>query len=160
VLNLLRVFWILGFAVTALTYPVAWWIESGSVEVILVSPADRSAWDGRRILFDLDDNDKTAPDYPKKVVAIYGIEHETKRFVFLPKDKVFNPPELPSLNLLLQDTTRGEHFIQLQTVTFFAKWIVTGSGLSSIALLVLWLLLKRRQAGQTTRGSEAPSTAA
>ncbi len=158
--KLLQVLWILGFAVTALVYPAAWVIESRSVEVILVSPADPRAWEGNRILFELDENDRTAPDYPKKVVAIYGIEHETKRFVFLPRDRVFHPPELPTLNLLLQDTNQGEHFVQFQTVAYFAKWAVTGSGLSAIAFLVLWLVLKRRQAGRTTSGSDAPSTAA
>ena len=156
-LKLLQVLWILGFAVTALVYPAAWVIESGSVEATLVTPADRSAWEGRRVLFELDGNDKNAPDYAKKVIEIYGIAHETKQFVFVPKEKIYNPPEYPSLNLLLQ--SGGEHFVQLQTVRFFAKWAVTGSGIAAIALLGLWVLLKRHQAGRTTRGSDAPSTA-
>lgn len=154
--TLLKIAWMFGFAVVALTYPVAWGMAGLSTEAILITKFDESKIEINR---DWDKPDPKDADFEKKVVALYGIPHEKLRVLFVPQEKFLHPPEMPSLVLLPVDKQKGENPLQVQTVWFFAKWIVTAAGVVSIALLGVWYVLER-QARRTTSASEPPSTAA
>ena len=156
-LKLLKAFWIMSYLVVALAYPAAWGIARTATEAILITPFHPSKVVVNR---EMDAPDKKDPDFEKKVAALYGIVSEKKLVVFVPKERFLHPEEMPEMTLLPIDKDKGENPLQLQTIYFFAKWTVTGAGAAAISLMVLWLLLSRRQAGRMTSGSAPPSSAA
>lgn len=143
--KLLRLGWILAFAAGALAYPAAWLIGRGAVEVYFVTPYDAKTMEVNRGLFQLDQPDPKAPDYDRKVMGLYGLPNENPDVVvFPPKDRLFQPPEKPSLRLLFVDKDKGENPLQLKTVYFFAKWVLRGALVAGGIFLVLWLRATRR----------------
>jgi hypothetical protein len=144
--KLLRLGWILAFAAAALTYPVAWLIGRGAVEVYFVTPYDAKTVEVNRGLFQLDQPDPKAPDYDRKVMGLYGLPNENPDVVVFPsKERLFSPPEKASLKLLFVDKDKGENPLQLKTVYFFAKWILRASLAGGVLLLAVWLLVSRRR---------------
>jgi hypothetical protein len=154
-MTLLKVAWMFGFAVVALTYPVAWGMAGASTEAVLITKYDQSKIDVNKAM---DAPEPKDPDFEKKVIALYGIPHEKLRVLFVPQDRFLRPEELPSVVLLPVDKSKGENPLQVRTVWFFAKWIVSAAGVVSILLLTVWWTLER-QARRTSSKSEPPATA-
>ncbi len=142
--NLLRVGWVLAFACTILAYPAVFAVGSTATEAYFITPHDEKRVRINEGLFEMEDHDRNAPDYPRKVMKIYGLPNESPdRVVFVAKGKFLHPKHLPSLTLLPVDKEKGENPLQEKTLYFFAKWIVRGAGAVGIALFAIWCLALR-----------------
>jgi hypothetical protein len=135
----MKVLWIGSFISAALTYPIAWGLAATSVEAWEIEPYDPSKVVAYQTMFMGDRNNAD------EVMSIYGNPASApNRYLFVPREKFFHPPEMPSLTLLPVDRNKGEDPLQVKTVYFFAKWIAGGAGLAGALLLWAWFARRRR----------------
>jgi hypothetical protein len=148
----MKIAWIGSFVCAALTFPTARALESMSVEVWEIAPHHRDTVTAYRLLFLMDAPDKNAPDYPQKVMEIYGIPaNAPNRYLFVPAENFFHPPErlfhpeeLPSLTLMRVDRQKSQDPLQVKTVYFFARWVAGGAGVVGVFLGSVWYYRRRR----------------
>jgi hypothetical protein len=140
----LRVGWLLAFACTILAYPAVWGISTTATEAYFITPFDAKRVEINRGMFQLDEPNPASPDYPRKVMAIYGLPNaEPDRVVLVSQEKFLRPPELPSLTLLPVDKAKGENPLQEKTIYFLARWTVRGAGSAGLLLFLLWRVALR-----------------
>lgn len=138
----------LSILFAALTYPIAAILASGAVDAYLIAAKDQSLVDVERAIFEPPKGaSKESKAYRDAVMGIYGsVTDEPTRVIFVPTERFFHPPELPTLTLLRIDKQKGENPWQVKTVYFFAPRAAAGSGAVGALLLLGGLLLKKKKA--------------
>jgi hypothetical protein len=160
--KLLRLAWLGAFIFASLVYPAVWVLGLTAVEAWEIEPLDAASVEVNQGLFELDPPDANAADYPQQVMKLYGTPRERGSYLFVSKDRLMHPKELPALALLPVRRTEGESPLQLMTVQFFAHWLFGGSALVGLALWGGWSLLRRsklRRLGPETQ-DPGPTTQA
>ena len=143
-MKILKVLWILGYALAILAYPVAGILGSGAVEVQMITPHADDIVAFYQEDFSLDSPDEQSN--PERVIQIYGnAAGEPVKVLFVHDEKIIRPNEMPSLVLLPVDKQKGENVLQYQTVLFFAWYTTVCSVICSSLLLSLWFLLRSRK---------------
>ncbi len=138
----LKILFALALATGIAAFPVAALLARQAVTVQQVR-----LWDDNLIAFNQWSFGED--EWDDSVVAIYGSpEGEPLALLFVDPAQIIQPAEDPSLRLLPKRT--GEHFVQVQTVYYFAT-ITTGVALiaAALTLFLLWLVLRRRRASVT-----------
>ncbi len=109
---------VVGFGGAAATFLMAGALDRlAGREVLIVSPYDSATIELNRVLH--------GPGDP--VAEIYGNPlSQDVRVLFVDSDRIIHPQEEPSLNLLPVDKTAGENPLQVQTLWFFARFIIGG----------------------------------
>lgn len=147
-IKLVKAGWIAALAVAALSYPVAALVEATAIEAWRITPHPPHLIQGKRAEFEFNAIDRKAPEYASEVAGIYGSPvGQPTRFVFVSRDRLMRPREMPELVLL--PVEQGKMPVEVVTVRFIRKWALLVSGAAGLVLLPLWALLRRRRAAPT-----------
>ena len=143
-MKILKVLWILGFALAILALPGAMILGSTATEVLMINPHDEDM-----VAINRDDFSLESPDVqsdPAKVIALYGnAAGDPVKVLFVPEEKIIRPEEMPNLVLLPVDRQKGEDPLQVQMVLGIAQVTTVCSAICSSLLLGLWFLLRLRK---------------
>ena len=128
---------ILGVAIGALAYPVAWGIDRASgIDVLQVWAAPAKEVEFKRGMWELNGSERDG------VAGIYGTPTgKSERVVFIDTAKVLHPREDPALTLYL--AAQQDHPLQARTLYFFALPTTIGGLVVGAALF----LIARRKKG-------------
>jgi hypothetical protein len=137
----------LAFLFAALVYPVAAIIAAGSVEAYLISGKDQSVVDVERAIFEPPKGvSKDSKAYRDAVMGLYGsVTDEPTKVVFEPKERFFNPPELPTLTLLRIDKQLGQNPWQVKTIYFFASKTALGAAVVGALFLLAAFFTRKKK---------------
>ena len=133
----LWVVWSVALLVLVGSYPAAWSVASGAETVQMIRPWDEALVEFNKWEFE-------EGDWEDDITAIYGSpEGEPLELVFVEREALFYPEEGGELALLVRE--EGEHFWQVKTVYYAAKWSSIGAGIVVLLLggLLLWVGRKR-----------------
>ena len=164
-MKFLGALWVLAYFLAAASYPLGLFVVStmGVKANLVVNPgvdknitgaAEREKEREKVIetnkgMFEMDAPKKDDPEYAKKVMEIYGKPSIVEAvFLFIPKERFFHPPEMPSLTLLrvTKDDFKNEVPVEGAPFLFFAQWISHGCAIGGVVLLCLWTWLRCRVA--------------
>jgi hypothetical protein len=138
--------WIGAFVLAALAYPAAAVFDGMAADEHVLTAFHESKVVVNQAMFELDAPDPKGPDFPRKVMEIYGIPQDKPlRVLFVPEGRFTRPKELPTLRFILVDNVTRLKPLEAQTLYFLAKWVTGGAALGGIALLAVWLFLQRRR---------------
>ena len=153
--KLLMACWILAFACAALFYPISWMLAAGATEAWRITPHDAATVQSRKALFELDAPDKNSPDYPTKVMELYGMPTQQPiKYLFVAEERFIHPPEKPDLTLLPVDPAKKEYPLELDMIRYLTPWFTGGATVTGLIFLGIWAWLRRR-----TAKSSAPQQA-
>lgn len=146
--RLLRLAWILAFAVGAFLFPLYGLLSLTARELVFVTPFEEKQVRINRGMFKMDLPDRKDPEWKRKVMEIYGLPNDRPDVVvFVPASRVTRPPEDRSIAFLTVDKDKGENPWQLKTFFFAAKWGTVAAFAAGLLLLGAWAALRRRGAG-------------
>jgi len=146
VLRLLRLGWILAFAVGLLLFPLYGLLSMTARELTFVTPFEEKQVRINRGMFKMDLPERSDPDWKRKVMEIYGLPNDRPDVVvFVPAGRVTRPPEDRSIAFLTVDKDKGENPWQLKTFFFAAKWGTFAALGAGLLLLAAWAALRRRR---------------
>ncbi|MDX9723527.1 MAG: hypothetical protein RBU37_22455 [Myxococcota bacterium] len=127
----------LSLLVALAAFPTAYLIDQGAVQAQPVRLWDQPLIDFNKWQFE-------EGDWDEAIVSIYGApEGEPLRLVFVDEAKLLRPAEDPSLVLLPK--AEGEHFLQAQTLFFFARYATLAAGVAALLFGGGFFVLRRRR---------------
>jgi hypothetical protein len=143
--TLLAVGWVGALAVAALVYPVVAILASGATDAYVIAAKSPELVNINKQSFDAREPKESDESFRRRVIEIYGnpIDYTTP-VLFVPKEKFIHPEQIPGLVLLPVDKQKGENPLQVKSLYFFAKYIVSASSVSFVVLIGLWLILRKR----------------
>ncbi len=137
----IRIGAIAALVATLLAFPAGWLASLAAVEVWIVTPHSPETVGLNQELITAEE----AKD-PRRVLEIYGNPvGEPIRVLFVPRDRIVHPKEMPSLAILPVDKTKGENPLQLQTVWFLARWATAGAAVVGFLLVTVLVIAPRRR---------------
>jgi hypothetical protein len=142
---LVRVGWMGALLVALATYPLVALLASQATDAYIIAAKSPQMVQANHALFDARDPKESDQAYHKRVMEIYGnpVDYTTP-VLFVSKEKLLHPKEAPALTLLPVNKEEGENPLQVKSLYFFAKYVVTGSSVTFAILLLVHVFLARR----------------
>lgn len=142
--QLAKLGWMGALLVAVATYPAVAVVASGAIDAYVVAAKSESMVKFNKDSFEPRDPKETDAAFQKRIMEVFGnaVDYSTP-VLFVPKEKFIRPAEAPNIIILPVDKEKGENPLQVKSLYFFAKYIVTGASVAFVALLGLHLFLAR-----------------
>jgi len=136
--------WMGALLVAVMIYPTVAVVASGAIDAYIVAAKPESMVKFNKDNFEPRDPKMSDAEFRKRIMEVYGnaVDYSTP-VLFVPKENFIRPAEAPDIIILPVDKEKGENPLQVKSLYFFAKYIVTVASVAFAALLGLHLFLAR-----------------